>query len=94
MQMSVWKLAQSNLAGHRACFLIGVCGQCSPNSKNLLGPNNLVPRGQYNGLSEHFFAEAGSIRHCKQEGFQPSLVALFERCKQPGSKGCNALYQL
>ena len=87
MQMSVWKLAQSNLAGHRACFLIGVCGQCSTNSKTLLGPNNLVPRGQYNGLSKHFFAEAGSIRHHKQEGLQPSLVALFKRCKQPGSKG-------
>ena len=32
------------------------------------------------------FAEAGSIRHRKQEGLQPSLVALFKCCKQPGSK--------
>ena len=39
MQMSVWKLAQSNLAGHRARFLI-VCGQCSTESKNLPEPNN------------------------------------------------------
>ena len=38
------------------------------------------------------FAEAGSIRHRKQEGLQPSLVALFKRCKQPGSKDFNALY--
>ena len=38
-------------------------------------------------LSKHFFAEAGSIRHSKQEGLQPSLVALFKHCKQPGSKG-------
>ena len=47
--MSVWKLPQSNLGGHRARFLIGVCGQCSTGSKDLLDPNNLVPRGQYNG---------------------------------------------
>ena len=38
-------------------------------------------------MSKHFFSEAGSIRHCKQEGLQPSLVALFKCCKQPGSKG-------
>ena len=38
-------------------------------------------------MSKHFFVEAGSIRHCKQEGLQPSLVALFKRCKQPGSRG-------
>ena len=38
-------------------------------------------------LSKHFFSEAGSIRHHKQEGLQPSLVALFKHCKQPGSKG-------
>ena len=50
--MSVWKLAQSNLAGRRARFLIGVCGQCSTNSKDLLDPNNLVPRGQYNGYAK------------------------------------------
>ena len=36
--------------------------------------------------------EAGSIRHHKQEGFQPSLVALFKHSKQPGSKGFIALY--
>ena len=47
--MSVWKLAQSNLAGRRARFLIGVCGQCSTISNDLPDPNNLVPRGQYNG---------------------------------------------
>ena len=49
MQMSVWKLPQSNLEGRRARFLIGVHGQCSTDSKDLLGPNNLLPRGQYNG---------------------------------------------
>ena len=38
-------------------------------------------------MSKHFFSEAGSIRHRKQEGLQPSLVALFKCCKQPGSKG-------
>ena len=38
-------------------------------------------------MSKHFFSETGSIRHCKQEGLQPSLVALFKRCKQPNSKG-------
>ena len=38
-------------------------------------------------MSKHFLSEAGSIRHCKQEGLQPSLVALFKCCKQPGSKG-------
>ena len=38
------------------------------------------------------FAEAGSTRHHKQEGLQPSLVALFKYCKQPGSKGFIALY--
>ena len=32
-------------------------------------------------------SEAGSIRHRKQEGLQPSLIALFKRCKQPGSRG-------
>ena len=37
--------------------------------------------------SKHFFSEADSIRHRKQEGLQPSLVALFKRCNQPGSKG-------
>ena len=35
--MSVWKLEQNNLAGRRARFLIGVCGQCSTNRKDLLG---------------------------------------------------------
>ena len=50
MQMSVWKLPQSNLGGHRARFLIGICGQGSTDSKDLLDPNNLVPRGQYNGF--------------------------------------------
>ena len=39
MQMSVWKLAQSDLAGCRAHFLI-VCGQCSTQSKTLPDPNN------------------------------------------------------
>ena len=38
-------------------------------------------------MSKHFFVEAGSIQHCKQEGLQPSLVALFKCCKQPSSKG-------
>ena len=38
-------------------------------------------------MSKHFFSESGSIRHHKQEGLQPSLVALFKRCKQPSSKG-------
>ena len=38
------------------------------------------------------FAEAGSIRHRKQECRQPSLVALLKCCKQPGSKGFIALY--
>ena len=38
-------------------------------------------------MSKHFFSEAGSIQHHKQEGLQPSLVALFKHCKQPGSKG-------
>ena len=38
-------------------------------------------------MSKHFFSEAGSSRHCKQEGLQPSLVALFKRCKQPDSRG-------
>ena len=38
------------------------------------------------------YAEAGLIRHHKQEGLQPSLVALFKCCKQPGSKGFIALY--
>ena len=38
-------------------------------------------------MSKHLFSEAGSIRHCKQEGLQPSLVALFKCCKLPGSKG-------
>ena len=38
-------------------------------------------------MSKHFFSEAGSIRHRKQEGLQPSLVALFKCCKQPSSKG-------
>ena len=38
-------------------------------------------------MSKHFFSEAGSIRHRKQEGLQPSLVALFKCCKQPGSRG-------
>ena len=37
-------------------------------------------------MSKHFFSEAGSNRHRKQEGLHPSLVALFKRCKQPGSK--------
>ena len=37
-------------------------------------------------MSKHFFSEAGSIRHRKQEGLQPSLVALFKRCKQPSSR--------
>ena len=81
--MSVWKLAQSNLAGRRARFLIGVCGQCSTNSKDLLGPNNLVPRGQYNGYVK---AEAGSIQHRKQEGLQPSLVALFNAASSSAQK--------
>ena len=38
-------------------------------------------------MSKHFFSEAGSIRHRKQEGLQPSPVALFKYCKQPSSKG-------
>ena len=37
-------------------------------------------------MSKHFFSEAGSIRHHKEEGVQPSLVAMFKHCKQPGSK--------
>ena len=62
MQMSVWKLAQSNLAGHRARFLIGVCvGNVAQIAKLCLVQTTLLPRGQYNGLSKHFFAEAGSI---------------------------------
>ena len=83
--MSVWKLAQSNLAGHRAHFLIGVCGQCSTISTDLLDPNNLVPRGQYNGYVKALLlqkqAQFDTVR------LQPSLVALFKRCKQPGSRG-------
>ena len=38
-------------------------------------------------VSKYFFAEAGSIRHRKQEGLQPSLLALFKCSKQPSSKG-------
>ena len=38
-------------------------------------------------MSKHFFSEAGSIRHRKQEDLQPSLVALLKYCKQPCSKG-------
>ena len=38
-------------------------------------------------MSKHFFSEAGSIQHCKQEGLQPSLVVMFKRCKQHSSKG-------
>ena len=38
------------------------------------------------------FAEAGSIRHHRQEGLQPSLVALLKCCMQPGSKSFIALY--
>ena len=38
-------------------------------------------------VSKHFFSEAGSIQHYKQEGLRISLVALFKCCKQPGSKG-------
>ena len=37
-------------------------------------------------MSKHFFSEAGSIRHHKQEGEKPSLVAMFKCCKKPGSK--------
>ena len=85
--MSVWKLAQSNLAGHRARFLIGVCGQCSTNSKDLLGPKQFGAKRSIQWLCQSTSSEAGSIRHHKQEGLQPSLVALSKRCKQPGSKG-------
>ena len=38
------------------------------------------------------FQNQAVIRHCKQEGLQPSLVALFKDCKQPSSKGFIALY--
>ena len=92
MQVSVWKLAQSNLAGCSARFLIGLMGYVAQRAKICLNQTTLVPRGQYNGLSKHFFTEADSIRHHKQEGLQPSLVALFKCCKQPGSKGFIALY--
>ena len=86
--MSVWKLAQSNVAGCRARFLIGVCGQCSTISKDLLDPNNLVPRGQYNGYVKALLLQKhAQFRHRKQESLQPSLVALFKRCKQTGSRG-------
>ena len=38
-------------------------------------------------MSKYFFSEAGSVRHCKHEGLQPSLIALFKCCEQPSSKG-------
>ena len=61
MQVSVWKLAQSNLAGRSARFLIGLMGNVAQRAKLCLIQAILVPRGQYNGLSKHFFTEAGSI---------------------------------
>ena len=92
MQVSVWKLAQSNLAGCSAHFLIGLMGNVAQRARICLIQTTLVPRGQFNGMSKHFFTEAGTIRHCKQEGLQPCLVALFKHCNQPGSKGFIALY--
>ena len=83
--MSVWKLAQSNLAGHRACFLIGMCGQCSTNSKDLFGPKQFGAKRAIQWLwRSTSSSEAGSTRQCKQEGLQPSLIALSKSCKQPG----------
>ena len=84
MQMSVWKLAQSNLAGRRACFLIGVCGQCSTNSKNLLGPKQFGAKRSIQRFVKALLCR--SSLHHKHEGLQPSLVALLECCKQPSSK--------
>ena len=92
MQMSVWKLAQSDLARCSAHFSFRFVGYVAQEAKISLIQTTLVPRGQYNSLSKHYFAEAGSIQHCKQEGLQPSLGALFKCCKQPGSKGFIALY--
>ena len=82
--MSVWKLPQSNLGGRRARFLIGVRGQCSTDSKDLLSPNNFVAKRSIQWLCQSTsFSEAGSIRHRKKEGLQPSLIALFNAASSP-----------
>ena len=61
-------------------------GYAAQQAKICLIQATLLPRGQYNSLSKHFFAEAGLIQHCKQEGLQPSLVALFNAASSPAQK--------
>ena len=46
----------------------------------------LLPRGQYNSWSKHFFAEAGLNLTWKQEGLKPSLVALFNAASSLAQK--------
>ena len=73
-----------------ATLLYSAAGVCMQHFMSLFrGRASLcLPRGQYNSWSKHFFIRKQAvIRHCKQEGLQPSLVALFKDCKQPGSKG-------
>ena len=59
---------QSTLTGHNAHFLLGFVGYVAQQAKLCLIQSTLLPRGQYNSLSKHFFAEAGLVQHCKQEG--------------------------
>ena len=78
------------LASMPATLLYSAAGVCMQHFMSLFrGRASLcLPRGQYNSWSKHFFIRKQAvIRHCKQEGLQPSLVALFKDCKQPGSKG-------
>ena len=50
---------QSNLTGHSAHWLMvyGICSTCKL-FQGLI-QSTLLPRGQYNSWSKHFFAEAG-----------------------------------
>ena len=89
-----FKVAQiqgpKGLGSMPATLLYSAAGVCMQHFMSLFrGRASLcLPRGQYNSWSKHFFIrEQAVIRHCKQEGLQPSLVALFKDCKQPGSKG-------
>ena len=89
-----FKVAQiqgpKGLGSMPATLLYSAAGVCMQHFMSLFrGRASLcLPRGQYNSWSKHFFIRKQAvIRHCKQEGLQPSLVALFKDCKQPGSKG-------
>ena len=77
---------QSDLTGHSARFLM-VYGICSTGklfracSKQLCCQEVNTIVGQSTSLQKLAY-----IRHCKQEGLKPSLVALFNAASSPAQK--------